>query len=115
MQSKAENPWKAALPLSRVKTIMKQDPNVGNITLDGVYAVTVATQLFLELLTMEAHQFSMQEGRKGISYRDVSNAVNDIHEFEFLTQICPLKISYEEALQRKDAFDEMQEAQKELN
>ncbi len=73
---------------------MKADKDVTSITQDGVYAMTVATQLFLELLTMEASQFTLKESRKTLSYSDISNAVNDIHEFEFLTEIIPYSMPY---------------------
>lgn len=35
--------FKAQFPQARIKTIMKSDPLVNNVTLDGVYAVAVAT------------------------------------------------------------------------
>ncbi len=59
----AETVWKPSFPQSRVKSIMKLDPDVQNVSADAVYAVTVATQLFVELLVLEAHQYTLQSGR----------------------------------------------------
>jgi histone H3/H4 len=113
-QEKAQEHWKTSLPLARIKSIMKLDPHLVHVTADAVYAVTVATQLFLELLTMEGYQFTQQEKRSTLSYRDISNAINDIHEFEFLTEIVPFTLPFEEAVERKEAFEEMVQAQKEI-
>ena len=77
---------------------MKLDKDIQNVTQDGVYATTVATQLFLELLTMESHQFTTNENRKTLTYADVANAVNDIHEFDFLTEIIPYSMPYSEGI-----------------
>jgi Histone-like transcription factor (CBF/NF-Y) and archaeal histone len=48
---------KAAFPQARIKSIMKLDKDTGNVTLDGVYAVSVAVERFLELLSKEAAQY----------------------------------------------------------
>ncbi|KAI8892231.1 hypothetical protein BC833DRAFT_612356 [Globomyces pollinis-pini] len=96
----------------RIKAIMKADQDVHNVTLDGVYAVSIATQLFLDLLLHESHQFTTNDNRKKLLYADVANAINDIHEFEFLTEIVPNTMPYDDALNRRAAFQAIQDAQK---
>ena len=105
--------WKPLLPLARIKQLIKLDPSVNQVSQDFVYAITVSTQLFLELLTMEAYQFTLQQNRKTINYRDVSNAIADIHEFEFLTEIVPFVVPVEEALERREMLMEMRNEQNE--
>ncbi|KAJ3317931.1 Chromatin accessibility complex protein 1 [Boothiomyces sp. JEL0866] len=100
---------KTAIPQAKIKTIMKLDKQVHNISLDGVYAVTIATHLFLEILTMEAHQFTQQSNRKTLNYQDVASAINDIHEFEFLTEIVPNQVAYMEAMEKRKALLEQNE------
>ncbi len=53
--------WKPLFPLARVKQIMKLDPKV-NTTIDGVYAVTSACQMFLEMLVQESNIFTLKDG-----------------------------------------------------
>ncbi|KAJ3357196.1 hypothetical protein HDU91_005446 [Kappamyces sp. JEL0680] len=80
---------------------MKVDSAVQHVSQDATYAVTVATQLFLELLVLESHQFTAQQGRKTVSYQDVAAAVHDIHEFEFLAEVVPMTMTYEEAMEKR--------------
>jgi histone H3/H4 len=62
---------KASFPQARVKNIMRQDKEVHLVATDAVYVVSVATELFLEILGRESFAFTNQEGRKTISYKDV--------------------------------------------
>lgn len=56
---------------ARIKTVMKIDKDVHNVTLDGVYAVSVAVEMFLELLAQETAQYTIKEGRKVVMFKDV--------------------------------------------
>lgn len=100
----AKETWKAIFPLSKVKEIMKLDPSAQQLTPEAIYATTIAAQLFLELLVMEAHQFTLKDSRKTITYADVSKAVEDVHEFEFLMDIVPRPISVKEAKRKAEAL-----------
>jgi histone H3/H4 len=113
MEAPPEEIWKPQFPLARIKQIMKLDPKV-NVTLDGVYAVTVCTQLFLELLTMESYNQTKQSQRKTIQYMDVSQTIQEVHEFEFLTELVPLQIPFEDAMERRQVLMEQLQQQKEL-
>lgn len=39
--------FKASFPQARIKAVMKLEKEMHNATLDGVYAVSVATEMFL--------------------------------------------------------------------
>jgi histone H3/H4 len=109
----AKEHFKPTIPMQKVKQIMKLDPKV-QATQDAVYAITVATQLFLELLTMESFSCCKSSGQKTIQYQHIAQIIGEIHEFEFLTDIVPLKIPYEDALEKRAAFEAELEASKEL-
>ena len=47
------------LPISKVKRIAKLDDECGNIGKDAAYVLTVATEVFIELLAEEAAQVAM--------------------------------------------------------
>jgi histone H3/H4 len=99
--------FKTSLPLSKIKGIMKVDAQVNNITQDGVYAVTAATEMFLELLSQEAAQYTLSDHRKTVGYKDVAQAISDVHEFEFLMDIVPFTIKYKEALEKKSLMEQV--------
>ncbi len=63
--------------------------------------MNVATQLFMEILVLETYQITASQGRKTISYQDIATAVHDIHEFDFLTELVPLTMSYGEAMEKR--------------
>ena len=111
---KKERMFKPAFPLARIKALMKLDINDSTtvhptIAQDAVYAVAVATEMFLEVLSKEAFDYTKRDGRKAVTYRDVSSAVNDVHELEFLTEIVPNTVSFHEAMNRRKALHELQQ------
>ncbi|KAI8926449.1 hypothetical protein BC831DRAFT_456230 [Entophlyctis helioformis] len=86
---------------------MKLDKDIQATTADAVYAVTAAAELFLEVLARESFDYARRDGRRSLLYRDVAWAVNDVQEFEFLTEIVPHTLSYEIAVQRRKALEEL--------
>ncbi|KAJ3299984.1 hypothetical protein HK104_005477 [Borealophlyctis nickersoniae] len=78
---------KIAFPQARVKTIMKEDKDVGTVSHDAVFAVAYATELFLELMAQKSYDFTRQEQRKTVTYKDVATAVSKCDELEFLSGI----------------------------
>lgn len=62
---------------------------------------------------MEAFQFTQQQGRRTVNYQDVANAIADIHEFEFLTEICPFTVRIDEAIEKREMLIEMKNEQNE--
>ena len=112
---KEELIFKNNLPLARVKTIMKLDPQMPNISLDGVYACTVAAEMFLEILAKEALQVCVREGRKTISFRDLATAVSEVYELEFLQDIVPFTLMYKDALQKRQEMENLEKQQQEID
>ena len=71
-------------PVSRIKTIMRQDDEVAVISGDAVFAMAVAAEAFLESLAKESFTFTKMDGRKTVTYKDVAKAVEAVVAFEFL-------------------------------
>eukprot|EP00041_Stephanoeca_diplocostata_P022700 m.543989 g.543989 ORF g.543989 m.543989 type:complete len:172 (+) comp22134_c0_seq2:131-646(+) len=65
------------LPLSRIKTMMRRDPEVTMVGQDAVFAVTKATELFVQYLAVKTYEVTSKTKRKTIQKRDIStvNAV----------------------------------------
>ncbi|KAK7008170.1 DNA polymerase epsilon subunit 4 [Halocaridina rubra] len=72
------------LPLARIKKIMKADPEVTLASQDAVFLVTKATELFIESLTLEAHQYTSQARKKTMTKRDLDNCIEAIDALAFL-------------------------------
>jgi histone H3/H4 len=82
---------KTELPLSRVKRIMKADPDVKNVSADAAYLVTRAAELFLQRITERSAEVTRSGGKKTVMYQDVAIAVKRFPEMDFLADIVPTK------------------------
>uniref|UniRef100_A0A1Y1LJ31 Transcription factor CBF/NF-Y/archaeal histone domain-containing protein n=1 Tax=Photinus pyralis TaxID=7054 RepID=A0A1Y1LJ31_PHOPY len=84
-QPEKEQPKKLPkLPLTRVKTIMKLDPENGKISQDSVVLVTKAAELFLQYLGREAAKYAMQSKRKTVQRRDINTVIDSVPQLCFL-------------------------------
>ncbi|XP_069778438.1 chromatin accessibility complex protein 1 [Narcine bancroftii] len=86
-----------ALPLSRVKLIMKSCPDVSSINQDALFLTAKATELFVQHLATYAYKSSRSE-QKEFSYNDLSDCVENSETFQFLADILPKKILANEYL-----------------
>mmetsp|Transcript_22855 Transcript_22855/g.35563 ORF Transcript_22855/g.35563 Transcript_22855/m.35563 type:complete len:158 (-) Transcript_22855:112-585(-) len=77
-------------PITRVKNIIKSDPDVKIIRSDAVVLVAKATELFVDYLAKEAHLFTKESKRKTIQYDDVAKAIQ-VNELAFLEDQIPTK------------------------
>eukprot|EP00092_Neocalanus_flemingeri_P018360 GFUD01019869.1.p2 GENE.GFUD01019869.1~~GFUD01019869.1.p2 ORF type:complete len:134 (+),score=44.11 GFUD01019869.1:51-452(+) len=83
------------LPLARVKTIMKSSPDVENIGQESLFLITKATELFIMYLT----KLSQRHGNdQQVEYADLAAVVQRKDSMEFLHDIVPRKIKYQEFL-----------------
>ena len=73
-----------ALPIARVKRIMKLDKSVKVVAADATKLITKATELFCEMLTQAAIGSMKLGKRKTIKYLDVERAVLKKAKFDFL-------------------------------
>lgn len=71
-------------PLTRVKTIIKQDPDVTLASQDAVIVIAKATELFIETFTREAYSHLSQSKRKTLQKKDLEATVQAIDALAFL-------------------------------
>jgi len=72
------------LPLSRVKQIMKMDPEVSIVGSEAVFLVTKAAELFLEYLGRESAKYTLMSKRKTVQRRDIDAAIDSVAHLCFL-------------------------------
>lgn len=72
------------LPLSRIKSIMKKDPDVKNMSKEALWLTTMSVEEFIRRLGKAASQHMTQQKRKAMRYEDVAAAVRSSSSFRFL-------------------------------
>ncbi|KAJ8917774.1 hypothetical protein NQ315_010680 [Exocentrus adspersus] len=73
------------LPLSRVKAMMKKDPDCDLLSQDAVFLTTKATEMFIDFMTREsAKHVTVMGKRKTVSRKDVETVIQNIPELCFL-------------------------------
>lgn len=72
------------LPISRVKTLMKADPDVTLASQEAVLLTARATELFVETIAKDAYIYAQRGKRKTLQRKDLDNAIEAIDEFAFL-------------------------------
>ncbi|XP_069505775.1 DNA polymerase epsilon subunit 4 isoform X2 [Ambystoma mexicanum] len=77
-------PRQVRLPLSRVKTLMKADPDVTLASQEAVLLTARATELFVETIAKDAYIYAQRGKRKTLQRKDLDNAIDAIDEFAFL-------------------------------
>ncbi|CAM1511206.1 Fc.00g087190.m01.CDS01 [Cosmosporella sp. VM-42] len=104
------------LPLSRVKKIIAQDPDIAICSNNAAFVITLAAEMFVQHLTDEAHTQAKLERkpRRNIQYKDVgehprphptpflnqtlltppANAVSHQDNLEFLEDVVPKTVPF---------------------
>jgi len=75
---------KSLLPLGRVKIIMKSDSDVKLINPEALLLVAKATEMFVGLMTVEAHKKTIEYNKKIIQRKSVDLVIKDNDLYEFL-------------------------------
>ncbi|CAH1775230.1 unnamed protein product [Owenia fusiformis] len=71
-------------PITRIKTIMKQDPDVNLASQEAVALIAKATEFFIGAMAKESYSFTLQGKRKTVQKKDIDNAIDVTDEFAFL-------------------------------
>ncbi|KAL6068670.1 hypothetical protein QOT17_008088 [Balamuthia mandrillaris] len=79
----------AVFPITRIKKIVKSDPDVKLISTDAVHMISKSTELFLDYLTKQAYTYTQEEGKKTLQYRDLAKCVEEVDVLDFLLDIIP--------------------------
>ena len=64
------------LPLTRIKTIMKSDPDVTLASQEAVVALAKATELFIQMFAKDASASTMQGKRKTLQRKDLDHVMD---------------------------------------
>ncbi|XP_031836313.1 DNA polymerase epsilon subunit 4 [Nomia melanderi] len=72
------------LPLGRIKTIIKMDPEVNMINQEAVFLIAKSTELFIDSLAKESYKYTAQMKKKTVQKRDVESAINNVDALVFL-------------------------------
>lgn len=78
------------LPVSRIKTIMKSSPELGNVSPESYFLITRATELFVKYLAKNAYETAGKS--KSVEYKALSKLVSTDESLDFLEEIVPFKI-----------------------
>ncbi|XP_071811296.1 DNA polymerase epsilon subunit 4-like [Apostichopus japonicus] len=74
-------------PLSRVKLIMKTDPDLTLASQESVFLIAKASELFLDDLTKSAYEYTARNKKKTLKKQDIENSVDSRDSFAFLEGI----------------------------
>ncbi|XP_070788048.1 DNA polymerase epsilon subunit 4 isoform X2 [Pituophis catenifer annectens] len=74
----------ARLPLSRVKALVKADPDVTLASQEAVFVLARAAELFVETISKDAFIHTQHGKRKTLQRKDLDNAIEALDEFAFL-------------------------------
>ncbi|XP_050075608.1 chromatin accessibility complex protein 1 [Anopheles maculipalpis] len=100
------------LPMSRIRTVMKTSPDMGNINPEALFLMCRAAEMFIEHMAKGAHR----PGKKSLEYKDLAQYVENDDKLEFLQQILPKKITvkqYKTMMAKEPATDEDTDSEEE--
>ncbi|XP_060812740.1 DNA polymerase epsilon subunit 4 [Bombus pascuorum] len=72
------------LPLGRIKTIIKMDPEVNMVNQEAVFLITKSTELFIDSLIKESYKYTARMKKKTLQKRDVESAIDNVDALVFL-------------------------------
>lgn len=79
------------LPLARIKTLVKADPDVSIASQESVFLISKATELFIEYLTKDVYRITQSSKRKTIQRKDLDVIIETNEELAFLEGTLDLK------------------------
>ena len=72
------------LPMARIRTLIKADQDVSIASLESVFLITKATELFIETLAKEMHKVTQGQKRKTVYKKDMDSVIEVLDEYSFL-------------------------------
>ncbi|KAL1839800.1 hypothetical protein VTJ49DRAFT_1174 [Mycothermus thermophilus] len=84
--------------VTRVKKIIAMDPDITVCSNNAAFAITLATEMFVQYLTEEAQKMTKldRKPRRNIQYKDMANAIAHRDNLEFLEDVVPKTAPYKE-------------------
>ncbi|KIY65998.1 histone-fold-containing protein [Cylindrobasidium torrendii FP15055 ss-10] len=78
-----------ALPLARIKKVMKSDPEIKMIAADAPMVFCKACEIFIAEVTARAFLVADANKRRTLSRSDIAKAITKSDQFDFLIDIVP--------------------------
>ncbi|AWU75248.1 uncharacterized protein C5L36_0B04960 [Pichia kudriavzevii] len=78
-----------SLQMSKIKKIIKLDPEHVSSTESANYVLGAATELFIKQLVMDASTVTKSKGRKKVMYDDIQKVVSSVDIYTFMKDIVP--------------------------
>ncbi|XP_029169701.1 DNA polymerase epsilon subunit 4 [Nylanderia fulva] len=72
------------LPLGRIKTIIKMDPEVSLVNQEAVFLIGKSVEFFIDSLAKEAYKYTAQAKKRTVQKRDVESAIDNVDALVFL-------------------------------
>ncbi|PGH05583.1 hypothetical protein AJ79_06750 [Helicocarpus griseus UAMH5409] len=93
----------AALPLARIKKIIRLDEDIAQCSNNAAFVIAVATEMFIRYLAEQGHNVvkSERKPRRNIQYRDLATAVSRIDNLEFLSDVIPKTTTYKQFKEKR--------------
>lgn len=88
------------LPMSRIKKIVKLDPEHISSTETANYMLGIATELFVKQLTADAVEITKGRGKKKVMYTDMQQAVSRSEAYTFMRDLVPKKVPVGELVRK---------------
>jgi DNA polymerase epsilon subunit 4 len=88
------------LPISKIKKIIKLDPEHISSTESANYVLGIATEMFIKQLTVDSSSITKSKGRKKIMYNDLQQIVNSVDVYAFMRDIVPKRAPIGELLNK---------------
>ncbi|KAI9228299.1 MAG: histone-fold-containing protein [Piptocephalis tieghemiana] len=94
----------SALPIQRVKRIIREDADVAACATEATFLISIAAELFISRMAQAGFDYAHRDKRKMVMYKDVALSVAEVEQFEFLGDIVPKTMSLEKALERASSM-----------
>ncbi|XP_055627958.1 DNA polymerase epsilon subunit 4 [Toxorhynchites rutilus septentrionalis] len=80
----SNEPRLVQFPLSKIKHLMKLDPNVHIVSAEAVFLIARSAELFAQTLTKESYTHTVASKKKTLAKRDVEMTVESVDTLAFL-------------------------------
>jgi len=71
-------------PITRIRIIMKMDPELTIASQESVFLISRAAELFVQYQAQQAYKRTKQSKRKTVQKKDIDAAINDLDCMAFL-------------------------------
>ncbi|KAK2736733.1 hypothetical protein FQN57_000581 [Myotisia sp. PD_48] len=100
-QESSERYGQSALPLARIKRIIRADEDIAQCSTNATFLIAAATEMFVQYLAEQAYTVVKSNNMKSLRYNDIATAVARIDNLEFLSDVIPKTTTYGKFKEKK--------------